>query len=101
MLFTKGLCLDVMEDALGAPVRLDCGPDVGRVRRRCYRVRQSCQARGNFRFDRLSFVLEGSTLLVIKRRPVSPLRQLRQKVAMLKRMCDIVERSAGSEMKEK
>ena len=101
MRFSKARCVELMNDAIQAPVRLECGPDVGRVRQRCYRVRQSCQARGNFRFDRLSFVLEGSTLLVIKRRPVSPLRQLRQKVAMLKRMCDIVERSAGSEMKEK
>jgi len=101
MLMSKARCFELMNDALQTPVRLECGPDVGRVRQQCYRVRQSCQARGNFRFDRLSFVLEGSTLLVIKRRPVSPLRQLRQKVAMLKGMCDIVERSAGSEMKKK
>ena len=100
MLFARPFCVECMQDALQAPVRLDCGPDVGRVRQRCYRVRQSCRARGNFSLDCLSFVLEGSTL-VIKKRPVSPLRQLRQKFAMLKEMRDIVERSAGSERKEK
>ena len=100
MLFSKTLCFDFMDEALQVPVRLECGPDVGRARQRCYRVRQSCQARGNFSFDSLSFVIEGSTLLVIKKRPVSPLRQLRQKFAMLKEMRDIVEQAAGSERKE-
>ncbi len=94
-------CFEIMKKALREPVRLECGHDVGRIRRRCYRVRQSCRARGNFSFDCLSFVLEGSTLLVSKKRPVSPLRQLRQKFAMLREMRDIVERSAGSETTEK
>ena len=85
MRLSKARCFDLMNEALQAPIRLDCGPDVGRVRRRCYRVRQSCQARGNFRFDRLSFVLEGATL-VISRRPISAARQLRHKFKLLQEM---------------
>ncbi len=92
MLFTKGLCLDVMEDALGAPVRLDCGPDVEHTRQRFYRARQWCQARGNYRFDGLKFQIGGSTL-VISRRPIPAARQLRAKLAVLKEMRDIVARS--------
>ncbi len=92
MRFSKARCFELMNDALQAPVRLDCGPDVEHTRQRFYRARQWCQARGEYRFDGLKFQIDGSTL-VISRRPIPAARQLRAKLAVLKEMRDIVARS--------
>ena len=93
MLFSKALCFEFMQDALQAPVRLDCGPEVGPVRQCFYRARQHCQARGVHRFDDLKFQVKGSTL-VIKRRPFPSSSQFRHKRGEIARV-------RSSEEKEK
>ncbi len=85
MLFSKILCFDFMDEALQAPVHLECGPDVERIRQRFYRARQWCQARGDFRFAGLKFQIDGSTL-VISKRPISAASQLRHKLKLLREM---------------
>ncbi len=85
MLFTKGRCLNVMEEALEGPVRLEIGPSVERSRQRFYRARQWCQAQGDFRFDGLKFHIDSSTL-VISRRPITTASQLRRKFKLLREM---------------
>ena len=85
MRFSKALCFDLMHEALQLPVRLECGPDVERIRQRFYRARQWCQARGDYRYDGLKFQIDGSTL-VIRRRPISAARQLRRKFKLLREM---------------
>ncbi len=85
MLFTKGRCLDVMEDALGAPVRLQCGADVERVRQRFYRVRQHCQAQGDHRFVILRFQIDGFSL-VISKHPDPKSRWHRHKLRVLREL---------------
>ena len=92
MRFSKARCVELMEDALRTPVRLEIGPDVERIRQGFYRARQWCRARGDYRFDGLKFQIDGSTL-VISRRPIPAARQLRAKLAVLKEMGDIVARS--------
>ncbi len=64
MLYPKPFCLDAMRDALRAPVRLECGVDVERVRQRCYRARQHCLAQGDHRFVILRFQIDGSSLVI-------------------------------------
>ncbi len=66
MLLTKALVFDLMEDALRAPVRLDCGTNVERARRRCYRVRQHFEAQGDYRFVILRFLIDGASLVITK-----------------------------------
>ncbi len=85
MLFSKTLCFDLMHDALQAPVRLECGPDVERIRQRFYRARQWRQAQGDYRFDGLRFQIDSSTL-VISKRPISAASQLRRKFKLLREM---------------
>ena len=92
MRFSKARCFGLMNDALQAPVHLDCGPSVERSRQRFYRARQWCQARGDFRLDGLKFQIDGSTL-VISRRPIPAARQLRAKLRLLTEMRDIISRS--------
>ena len=94
MLFTQARCRSMMERALRSPIRLECGPDVERVRQRFYRTRQSCQSRGNLRFDGLSFHLDGETL-VIKSLPVNPMKQLRRKLKLLRKMGAYVDGHGG------
>ena len=95
MLFTKGLCLDVMEDSLQEPVRLDCGPDVERVRQRCYRARQHCLAQGDHRFVILRFQIDGSSL-VISKHPDPDSKWHRHKLRMLREMrAFVVEYGTG------
>ena len=64
MLFDKVQCIGVMDDALQAPVHLDCGSAVLRIRQCLYRARQYCQARGNYRYDGLKFHVRGPTLVI-------------------------------------
>ena len=85
MLMSKALCIELMNDALGAPVRFDCGRDVEHIRQRFYRARQWCQARGDYRFDGLKFQIDGSTL-VINKRPIPAASQLRHKFKLLREM---------------
>ena len=51
MRLSKARCFDFMDEAHQAPVRLECGPDVERIRQGFYRARQYCQARSNYRYD--------------------------------------------------
>ncbi len=85
MRFSKARCFELMNDALQAPVKLDCGPDVGPIRQCFYRARQWCQARGDYRFDGLKFQIDGSTL-VINKHPIPAARQLRHKLKLLREM---------------
>ncbi len=55
MRLSKARCFELMNDALQAPVRLECGSDVERIRQGFYRARQWCQARSNYRFDGVKF----------------------------------------------
>ncbi len=82
---SKALCFDLMHDALQAPVHLECGSDVERIRQRFYRARQHYQAQGDYRFDGLKFQIDGSTL-VISRRPITTASQLRRKFKLLREM---------------
>ena len=85
MRFSKALCVEFMQEALQVPVKLDCGPSVERSRQRFYRVRQWCQARGDYRFDGLKFQIDGPTL-VINKRPIPTASQLRHKFKLLREM---------------
>ena len=85
MLYPKARCVELMNEAVQAPVRLDCGPDVEHIRQRFYRARQWCQARGDYRFDGLRFQIDGSTLVII-RRPIPAARQLRHKFKLLREL---------------
>ncbi len=67
-MYPMSFCLDAMRHALRAPVRLECGADVERVRQRCYRARQRDLAQGDPRFVILRFQIDGSAL-VISRHP--------------------------------
>ena len=84
MRFSKALCVEFMQDALGAPVRLECGPDVQRIQQCFYRARQYCQARSNYRYDDLGFHVRGPTL-VIRKRSVPTAR-----VEVLQELCECV-----------
>ena len=96
MPFSKALCFDFMDEALQMPVRLECGPDVERIRQRFYRARQHYQAQGDFRFDGLKFHIDSSTL-VISRRPISAASQLRHKLKLLREMrAFVAKRGVGS-----
>ena len=89
MLFSKALCVDLMEDALRAPVRLDCGPDVLRIQQCFYRARQYCRAWSDYRFDGLKFHVRGPTL-IIKKNPVPTSSQLRHVFYVLREPSDFV-----------
>ena len=83
MLLTKALCIDIMVDALRAPVRLECSPGAGRVRQCFYRARRRRQKEGDHRFDGLTFRVDGSTL-VIKKRPITAAHRLRAKLKTIR-----------------
>ncbi len=85
MRFSKARCFELMNEALQAPVRLECGSDVERIRQGFYRARQHCQARGDYRYDGLKFQIAGSAL-VISKRPISAASQLRHKLKLLREM---------------
>ena len=89
MRFSKARCVELMQDALQAPVRLECGPDVERIRQGFYRARRYCQARSNYRYDDLGFHVRGPTL-VIKERSVPTASQLRRRVEALQELCECV-----------
>ncbi len=72
VMYPMSFCLDAMWGALRAPVRLECGADVVRVRQRCYRIRQSCLAQGNARFIFLRFQIKGSSLVISRHCPTCP-----------------------------
>ena len=85
MMYSTPFCLDAMRNALRAPVRLDCGPDVGRIRQRFYRARQHCLAQGDHRFVILRFQIDGSSL-VISKHPDPETKWHRHKLRMLREM---------------
>ena len=85
MRLSKAHCFELMEDALRAPVRLDCGPSVERGRQCFYRTRQHCLAQGDHRFVILRFQIDGSSL-VISRHPDPKSRWHRHKLRMLRQM---------------
>ncbi len=85
MRFSKALCIDFMEEALRAPVRVECGADVERVRQCFYRARQHYQAQGDNRFVILRFQIRGSSL-VISKHPDPESRWHRHKLRMLRQM---------------
>ncbi len=85
-----------MERALLAPVRLEAGGDLERVRQRCYRVRQHCLAQGDHRFVILRFQIDGSSL-VISRHPDPGLRWHRHKLRVLRELrAFVVEYGTGA-----
>ncbi len=95
MMYSTFLCLDAMRDALRAPVRLECGVDVERVRQRCYRARQHCQAQGDHRFVILRFQVDG-TWLVISKHPDPKSRWHRHKLRVLRELrAFVAKRSVG------
>ena len=83
MLYSTSFCLDAMERALLAPIRLEAGGDVERLRQRFYRVRQHSLAQGDHRFVILRFQIDGSSL-VISRHPDPGLRWHRHKLRVLR-----------------
>ncbi len=89
MLFSKARCFELMNDALQAPVRLECAPDVERIRQGFYRARRYCQARSNYRYDDLGFHVRGPTL-VIKERSVPTASQLGRRVEALQELFECV-----------
>ncbi len=96
MLLSTPSCLDTMERALLAPIRLEAGEDVERVRQRCYRVRQHSLAQGDHRFVILRFQLVGSSL-VISRHPDPGLRWHRHKLRVLRELrAFVVEYGTGA-----
>ncbi len=89
-MYPRSFCLEAMRHALRAPVRLECGADVTRVRQRFYRVRQRDLAQGDPRFVILRFQIDGSTL-VISRHPDAAMRKLRYRLRILREMRAIVD----------
>ncbi len=89
MRISKARCFELMNDALQAPVRLECGPEVEYVRQGFYGARRYCQARCNYRYDGLRFHVRGPTL-VIKKRSVPTERQLRRRVEALLEESEVV-----------
>ena len=83
MMYSTSSCLEAMRDALKAPIRLQCGADVERVRQRFYRARQYCLAQGDHRFVILRFQIDGSSL-VISRHPDPKSRWHRHKLRVLR-----------------
>ncbi len=95
MRFSKARCFELMNDALQVPVRLECGPDVERIRSRFYRARQWRQARGDYRFVILRFQIDGFSL-VISKHPNPESRWHRHKLRVLREMrAFVVEYGAG------
>ncbi len=95
MLYSTAFCVDAMEQALLAPVRLETGGDAERVRQRCYRARQHCLAQGDHSFVILRFQIEGSSL-VISRHPDPESRWHRHKLRVLRELrAFIVEYGTG------
>ncbi len=95
MMHSTSFCLDAMRDALKAPVRLECGADVERVRQRCYRARQRCLAEGDHRFVILRFRIDGSSL-VISRHPDPKSRWHRHRLRVLRELrAFVVEYGTG------
>jgi hypothetical protein len=68
MLISRRTCIQLMEDALREPVRMNCGPDAARYRQCFYRIRQYCDSWGDDRFMFLRFRIDGNEL-VIERHP--------------------------------
>ena len=89
MRFSKARCFELMNEALQAPVRLECGRDVERIRQSFYRARRYCQARSNYRYDDLRFHVRGPTL-VIKKRSVPTASQLGRRVEALQELRECV-----------
>ncbi len=96
MRLSKALCIEFMQDALQAPVRFDCGPDVERIRQGFYRARRYCQARSNYRYDALGFHVRGPTL-VIKKRSVPTASQLGRRVEALQELCECAARGGSAQ----
>ena len=71
-LFTDAVCIDLMERALQVPVSIDCVPNARPIRQRFYQVRQRCRARGDRRFDSLTFQIHSFWLLIYWRPPDTP-----------------------------
>ena len=90
MLLSQASCIDLMENALHAPIRLNCGQDVGPNRQCFYRARQQCRAREDCRFDGLKFQIDGP-ILIIGRRAGPNYSQLRQKLKSLGELRDLVD----------
>ncbi len=109
-MYPMSFCLDAMRHALRAPVRLECGADVERVRQRCYRARQRDLAQGDDRFVILRFQIDRSTLVISRHPdPVSRwhghrLRMLREMRAFIAeygaRACRPISEIAGAEDSE-
>ncbi len=96
MLFSKTLCFDFMDEALQVPVRLECGPDVERIRQGFYRARRYCQARSNYRYDDLRFHVRGP-MLVIRKRSVPSASPLGQRVKALQELSECVARGGSTQ----
>ena len=90
MLLTKALCIEIMEDALRSPVRLECSPGAGRVRQYFYRERRRRQAEGDCRFDGLTFRVEGS-MLVINSQLITAAHRLRAKLKTIRALRALVD----------
>jgi len=78
-----------MAQALRGSTRINCGPDIERDRQRFYRTRQHCQTRDDYRFDRLMFGIDGTTL-VIGRRASPTLAQRGHKLWVLRQLRALV-----------
>ena len=85
MMHSEPVCLDAMRAALRAPVRLECGADVERVRQRCYRARHRYQSQGYYYFVMLRFQIEGSSLVITKH-PDPKLRWHRHKLRVFREL---------------
>ena len=71
-LFTVARCVDFMTCALEVTQSFDCVPNAIPIRKRFYQARRCCQARGDHRFDSLTFQIEGFWLLIYPRPPGAP-----------------------------
>ncbi len=71
-LFTQAVCIKFMVLALEAPLSLDCVPIVHPIWKKFEKARKICQARGDCRFDHLTFQIDGFWLLIYLRPPGSP-----------------------------
>ncbi len=89
MRISKASCFELMNKALREPVRLECGPDVERIRQGFYRARRYYQARGNYLYVVLRFHVLDPTL-VIRKRSVPTAIQFGRRAEALRELCECV-----------
>ena len=76
-------CLNYMDEAILNPIRLDCGFNVQKVRRKFYLARRRSRAQGDFSFDSLKFRVEGPVLTITNPNMTEDRRRYREELEQM------------------